>query len=472
LTRKKKELPLLEGVRIEAVAAEGNALARVDDYVVFVPYGAPGDLCDIQLTRKKHHYAEGRILRLAEPSPLRVTPFCRHFGTCGGCKWQHLAYEEQLRAKEQQVVDNLERIGKIHPGERLPILGSAQRQYYRNKLEFTFSSQRWMSWEELRSEEPAVDTPREGLGFHIPGKFDKVLDIDTCYLQAELSNRIRRFTKTFCMEHGYPFFDLRKQEGLMRNLIIRTSEATGEWMLIVVFFRDEPEKRESLLSAVAEAFPEITSLLYAVNGKCNDTLGDQDILLYRGLDHITEEMEGLRFRIGPKSFYQTNSRQAYELYKVVRDFAALSGKELVYDLYTGTGTIANFLARSAARVVGIEYVPEAVEDARRNAALNGLPNTAFFAGDMKDILCESFIAREGRPDVVISDPPRAGMHPDVIRAIRSAAPRRLVYVSCNPATQARDLALLADLYRLEKIQPVDMFPHTQHVENVALLIKN
>jgi 23S rRNA (uracil1939-C5)-methyltransferase len=465
--RKKKNLPVLEGVKITGVAAEGKAIAKIDGMALFIPYGAPGDICDVQLTRKKNSYAEGRIIRITEPSASRVEPFCSHFGVCGGCKWQHLAYKEQLRAKEQQVSDNLERIGKIHPEEILPIIGSADTKYYRNKLEFTFSAQRWLTEDEIQSDKPFT---RAGLGFHIPGRFDKVLDIDTCYLQDNISNRIRLFIKAFALEHGFSFYDLRLQEGLMRNIIIRTSASTGEVMLIVVFAADdEPERREAILSATANAFPEITSLMYVINGKCNDTIGDLDVFVFKGDDHINEQMEGLCFRIGPKSFYQTNSNQAYELYKVVRNFAALTGTENVYDLYTGTGTIANFIAGKAGKVIGIEYVPEAVEDARLNANLNGLTNTAFFAGDMKDVLSENFFAEHGRPEVIITDPPRAGMHGDVINAILSASPRRIVYVSCNPATQARDLALLSEMYAVTKIQPVDMFPHTQHVENVALL---
>jgi 23S rRNA (uracil1939-C5)-methyltransferase len=469
LTRNRKQLPVLEGVEITGVAAEGKAIARVNDMVVFVPFAAPGDIADIRLTKKKSSYAEGKIVRFLQYSPLRETPFCTHFGTCGGCKWQHLKYEEQLKCKSRQVTDSIERIGKLSPAETLPIIASKQTQYYRNKLEFTFSCKKWLTEDEALSGEYGGNM--NGLGFHIPGMFDKVLDIDCCYLQDDISNRLRSAVKMYCLSNGYDFFDLRNQTGFMRNLIIRTSATTGEVMLIVVFFYEDRAKREALLSHLAASFPEVTSLLYIVNDKCNDTITDRQVSLFSGKDYITEEMEGLRFIIGPKSFYQTNSLQAYELYKVVRDFAALTGNERVYDLYTGTGTIANFVSRRAAKVIGIEYVPEAVDDAVRNARLNGINNAAFFAGDMKDVLTGSFILEHGRPDVIIADPPRAGMHDNVIKAILDASPQRIVYVSCNPATQARDISLLCRDYALERIQPVDMFPHTQHVENVALLIK-
>jgi 23S rRNA (uracil1939-C5)-methyltransferase len=471
LARTKKQLPVLEEVEISGVAAEGKAFARVNDRVVFVPFVAPGDVVDIQLTRKQSNCAEGRAIRFHRYSPDRVQPFCTHFGTCGGCKWQHLAYEDQLRYKQAQVTDSLTRIGKLAVGETLPIIASAQTRYYRNKLEFTFSNKRWLTAEQMPAQADATDM--NGLGFHIPGMFDKVLDIETCYLQDDLSNHIRRSIKTYCLAHeGYSFFDLRRQEGFMRTLIIRTSHATGEVMVILVFFHDDRPRREALLTHLAESFPRITSLLYIINDKCNDTITDRDVHVFRGKDHITEEMEGLRFRIGAKSFYQTNSAQACELYKAVRDLAALRGDELVYDLYTGAGTIAHFLSRRAVRVVGIEYVPEAITDARLNARLNGIDNTLFFAGDMKDILTADFIRNQGRPEIIITDPPRAGMHPGVVDAILAAAPARIVYVSCNPATQARDLALLARQYALQRIQPVDMFPHTHHVENVALLIRS
>lgn len=466
MVRKKKELPLAEQVEITGIAAEGKAVARLDDLVVFVPYGAPGDVADIQLFRKKHNYAEGRLVTLHKSSPLRTEPFCEHFGICGGCKWQHLAYPEQLRWKQQQVTDALTRIGKVDLPEISPILGSENTRFYRNKLEFTFSDKSWLTPEELASDQAFVC--RDALGFHIPGMFDKVLDIRKCWLQDDISNRIRLFIRRYAIEHRYPFFNLRNQEGLMRNLIIRTS-STGEVMLIVVFYRPEEEKIQALLEAVKREFPQLTSLLYIVNEKANDTITDQEVQVFCGRDHIFEEMEGLRFKIGPKSFYQTNSSQAYLLYRTAREFAGLTGKESVYDLYTGTGTIANFVASQARRVVGIEYVPEAIADARENARLNGIGNTLFYAGDMKDILTPAFIAEHGKPDVIITDPPRAGMHEDVVNAMLFAAPRRIVYVSCNPATQARDLNLLDGSYRVTRVQPVDMFPHTHHVENVVLL---
>lgn len=469
MVKNKKQLPLLEKVTITDVAAEGKAIAKVNDMVVFVPFAAPGDIVDIQLTRKKQSYAEGKVVFFHSYSEKRTTPVCEHFGICGGCKWQHLPYEEQIKHKQQQVTDNLTRIGKIHAEETMPILGSEKTTFYRNKLEFTFSNKKWLTNEQMASGEsfPCMDA----LGFHIPGMFDKVLDINKCWLQQDISNKIRLCIKKYCLEHdGYVFFDLRNQEGFMRNIIIRTA-STGELMLIVIFYKEDKERRETLLAHLAETFPEITSLLYVINGKCNDTITDQEVVVYKGKDHIIEEMEGLQFKVGPKSFYQTNSEQAYNLYKITREFAGLTGNELVYDLYTGTGTIANFVSRSAKKVIGIEYVPEAIEDAKVNAALNKIDNTLFFAGDMKDILTQTFINQYGRPDVIITDPPRAGMHDDVINTILFAEPQRIVYVSCNPATQARDLSLLSVKYNVKKVQPVDMFPHTHHVENVVLLEK-
>jgi 23S rRNA (uracil1939-C5)-methyltransferase len=471
LTKRKKQLPVLEKVEISGVAAEGKAVAKVNDWVIFVPFAAPGDVADIQLTRKKNNYAEGKAIHYHHRSPLRTQPFCRHFGLCGGCKWQHLQYSEQIKYKQQQVADCLGRIGKLQAGEFHPILGAKQTQYYRNKLEFTFSDRKWLTDEEMQS--PGPPATMNALGFHIPGMFDKVLDIETCYLQDDVSDRIRRCVKDYCLRHeGYPFFNLRSQTGFMRTLIIRTSATTGEVMAIVVFFYEDREKREALLSHLAGTFPEITSLLYIINNKCNDTITDREVCIFQGKDHITEEMEGLRFRIGAKSFYQTNSLQACELYNAVRRLARPEGNELVYDLYTGTGTIANFIARQVRQVIGLEYVPEAIEDARLNASLNGINNTLFFAGDMKDVLTEQFIRQHGRPDIIITDPPRAGMHGDVIRAILAASPRKIVYVSCNPATQARDLSLLGESYAVKEVQPVDMFPHTHHVENVVLLTKH
>lgn len=469
MARNKKPLPIFEQVTITDVAAEGKAIAKVNDLVVFIPFVAPGDVVDIQITRKKHSYAEGKAIRFHSYSDKRSTPFCEHFGTCGGCKWQHLPYEEQLKYKHKQVTDNLTRIGKIALGEVYPILGSEKTTYYRNKLEFTFSNKKWLTEAEIGSDK-SFDC-MNAVGFHIPGMFDKVLDINQCWLQSELSNQIRLSIRNYCLSHeGYPFFDLRNQDGLMRTLIVRTA-STCEIMVIVVFYKDEQDKINELLTYVAEQFPQITSLLYIINSKCNDTITDQKVEVFKGKDHIIEEMEGLKFKVGPKSFYQTNSDQAYNLYKITRDFAGLTGNEMVYDLYTGTGTIANFVSSRAKKVIGIEYVPEAIEDAKVNAALNNIENTLFFAGDMKDILTQEFIALHGKPDVIITDPPRAGMHDDVIDTILFAEPRRIVYVSCNPATQARDLGLLDVKYEVKKVQPVDMFPHTHHVENVVLLEK-
>lgn len=469
MVRKKKELPLLEAIEITGVAAEGKALARVNDMVVFVPYVVPGDIVDLQLTRKKNKYAEAKAVRFIKYSDVRAVPFCSHFGICGGCKWQQLPYEEQLKYKQQQVVDNLTRIGKVELPEISPILGSERTQFYRNKLEYTFSNKRWLTADELKSDE--VFEQRNALGFHIPGSFDKVLDIDKCWLQDDISNRIRNSVRQYAIDHQIEFFDLRAQSGLLRNIIIRTA-STGELMVIVVAQVAKPEQKEqlhSMLQYIGDTFPEITSLIYVINNKCNDTIADLTPVVFKGKDHIIEEMEGLHFKVGPKSFYQTNSEQAYNLYKVVRNFAQLTGKELVYDLYTGTGTIANFVSRQSRQVIGIEYIDEAIEDAKVNAELNKLDNTLFFAGDMKDILTQDFINQYGKPDVVITDPPRAGMHPDVIDTIMFAQPERIVYVSCNPTTQARDLQLLDGKYKVMAVQPVDMFPHTQHVENVVLL---
>lgn len=466
--RKKKELPLLEGLEITAVAAEGNAIARHGELVVFIPYGAPGDIADVKIDRRKHSYAEGHIERLVKPSELRVEPFCEHFGVCGGCRWQHLPYSEQLKAKQQQVCDALTRIAKVELPEISPILGSEKTREYRNKMEYTFSNKKWLTWEQMRSGEEFPD--RDAAGFHIPGAFDKVLDINRCHLQDDLGNRIRLHIKDYAKRNGLTFFDLRGQTGLLRTAMIRIA-STGEVMVVLSFGEDNPQAIRELLDDLRTSFPEITSLMYVVNTKANDTIADLDIQLHSGRPYIEEEMEGLRFRIGPKSFYQTNSRQAYNLYKVTREFAGLTGNELVYDLYTGTGTIANFIARQARKVIGIEYVEDAIHDARLNAEVNGLNNTAFFAGDMKDVLTTGFIAEHGRPDVMIVDPPRAGMHGDVVKVILDAEPSRIVYVSCNPATQARDLQLLDAKYKVTAVQPVDMFPHTHHVENVVRLEK-
>lgn len=466
MAKKRKELPLLENVEIEAFAAEGKALARVDNLVVFVPFAAPGDVVDIRLSRKRKQYAEGRIVAFKRYSADRVEPFCSHFGVCGGCQWQHLPYPSQLKYKQQQVLDVLQRIAKIELPEARPILGSEKDRFYRNKLEYTFSNKRWRTLEEIQSGEEFKNN--EALGFHIPGMFDKVLDIEKCFLQEDFSNRVRLSVKAFCLAHQMDFFDLKLQQGLMRNLIVRTT-STGQKMVIVVFFREETASREALLNHLLNEFPEITSLIYVINNKANDTIFDRETVVYHGSAYIVEEMEGLQFIIGPKSFYQTNSEQAYRLYSLVREFAGLQGNELVYDLYTGTGTIANFLARQCRKVIGIEYIPEAIEDARANAELNGIKNTTFFAADVKDLLNNDFMAEQGRPDVLITDPPRAGMHGDVVKTILSAAPERVVYVSCNPSTQARDLSLMDNLYQVEALQAVDMFPHTQHVENVVLL---
>lgn len=466
--RKRKELPVVENVEITGVAAEGKSIARVDDMVVFIPYGAPGDVVNIKLDKKKRSYAEAHIVDMLKPSPDRVAPVCEHFGVCGGCKWQHIPYESQLRHKRDQVVDALTRIAKVEIPEVNPTLGSKETFCYRNKLEYTFSCKCWITFEDLRSGREIAD--RNALGFHIPGAFDKVLDIKKCWLQDDLSNRIRLFVRQYALAKGYEFYDIKAQQGLMRTLMVRIA-STGEVMLIVVFARPEQEKIDDLMGAIAAEFPEITSLLYVVNQKVNDTIADQEVITYRGRDYINEEMEGLQFRIGPKSFYQTNSLQAYELYKVARRMACLKPDDLVYDLYTGTGTIANFVARQVKKVVGIEYVPEAIADAKLNSEVNGIDNTIFFAGDMKDVLTDGFIEEHGRPDVMIIDPPRAGMHEDVVNVILNARPERIVYVSCNPATQARDLALMDEFYRVEEVQPVDMFPHTHHVENVVRMTR-
>lgn len=468
MARKRKELPVIEGVEITDVAAEGKALGRVDEMVVFVPFAAPGDIIDVKIDKKRKSYAEGHIERLVKPSDIRVEPRCEHFTVCGGCRWQHLPYDFQLACKQRQVTDALTRIAKVELPEITPIKGSADIWEYRNKMEYTFSNRCWLTFEQLRSGEDFPD--RDAAGFHIPGAFDKVLDIKRCHLQDDFGNRLRLFIKDFGKQHGYAFYDLRAQQGLLRTLMIRIA-STGEIMAVMVFGEDDKDKIKTLLDAVREAFPEITSLMYVVNTKVNDTIADQEVLLHSGKPYIEEEMEGLRFRVGPKSFYQTNSRQAYELYKEARDFARLSGDELVYDLYTGTGTIANFVSRRASRVIGIEYVEDAIADARINSEVNGITNTEFFAGDMKDVLTDEFIAEHGRPDVMIVDPPRAGMHQDVVDVILRAEPARIVYVSCNPATQARDLALLDCKYGVEAVQPVDMFPHTQHVENVVALVR-
>ena len=487
MTRKKKPLPLLRDIEITGYAAEGKALARVDDIVVFVPYAVPGDVCDLQVRRKKHSFMEAEIVSISKPSPLRTEPFCQHFGVCGGCKWQHVPYEEQLRMKQQQVLDQLTRIGKVELPEFRPILGSVKTREYRNKLDYGCANKRYLTKEEfLRREERGErrdgsslkDVP--AIGFHITGAFDKILPIEKCWLMDDLHNQIRNEIRDYATETGMTFFDLRQQTGLLRDVIIRNSN-TGEWLVIVQFHyeeKDDEQRAKDLLQHIVDKFPQISSLMYLDNQKCNDTIGDQEILTFKGNDHIFETMEDLRFKVGPKSFYQTNTEQAYHLYSVVREFAfanlkpqASNLKPLIYDLYTGTGTIANFVARQARQVIGIEYVPEAIEDAKVNSEINGIQNTLFYAGDMKDILDDDFIAKHGRPDIIITDPPRAGMHPDVVQTILRAAPERIVYVSCNPATQARDLQMMDEAYKVAEVQPVDMFPHTPHVENVVLLIK-
>ncbi len=469
MARKKKPLPLLENITITDIAAEGKAIAKVDGLAVFVPFVIPGDVVDLQIRRKKHSFAEAEAVNFHQYSPDRAKPFCPHFGVCGGCKWQILPYELQLHHKQKQVEETLRRIGKVELPEINAILGSRKTQEYRNKLEFGFCNKKWLTNEQVASGE-AFDN-MNAVGFHITGAFDKILDIEECHLMTDINNRLRNAIREYAFENNLSFFDYRAQQGLLRNMMIRTS-TTGELMLLMQFCIHTPEEEaqaKDTLAFIHKTFPEVTSLLYVNNTKCNDTIGDLDVCTYFGTDHIYEEMENLRFKVGPKSFYQTNSLQAYELYKVAREFASLTGNELVYDLYTGTGTIANFVAHQAKKVIGIEYVPEAIEDAKVNAELNHLNNTLFYAGDMKDILTQDFINEHGRPDVIITDPPRAGMHSDVISTILFAEPKRIVYVSCNPATQARDLTLLDEAYRVVKVQPVDMFPQTHHVENVVLL---
>ena len=468
MARKKQNYPLLEGLEITTLAAEGKAMGRWNEQVVFVPMTVPGDVVDVQIRQKRRRFMEGYVVNYVKKSPLRSEPFCAHFGVCGGCKWQNLPYEEQLRFKTEQVRDQLTRIGKVELPEIRPCLGSAETRYYRNKLEFTFAERRWLTFEEVASGAELEAAP--ALGFHIPNMFDKVLDIDLCHLQADPSNPIRNEVRRYCIEHGYSFHNAREHRGLMRNITIRTA-STGEVMVIVVFGAAEMERIEALLDHLSTTFPEITSLFYVINTKWNDSTSDLEHICYRGKDHILEAMEGLHFKVGPKSFYQTNSKQAYELYKITREFADLKEGDTLYDLYTGTGTIANFCAKRCKKVVGIEYVPEAIEDAKINSQINGIENTVFYAGDMKKVLNNDFIAKNGRPDVIILDPPRAGVDEPVIEVILNAAPERIVYVSCNPATQARDLALMNEMYEVVAVQPVDMFPHTHHVENVVKLIK-
>lgn len=469
MSRKKKSLPVLENITITDYAAEGKALARVNELVVFVPFAVPGDVVDLQVRRKKHSYCEAEIIRFIKYSERRVKPFCQHFGICGGCKWQNIPYDKQLRMKQKQVYDQLTRIGKVNLPEFNQILGSVKTQGYRNKLEFGCSNRRWLTQEEIAS--GSDFTQMNAVGFHITGAFDKILPIEKCWLMDDLQNKIRNAIRDYAYEHDIVFYDIRRQCGLLRDIMVRNSD-TGEWMVLIQFHYEKDEDEviaKNLLQHIADGFPEITSLLYVNNQKGNDTFNDLNIEVFKGNDYIYETMDGLTFKVGAKSFYQTNTKQAYHLYSVVRDFANLTGNELVYDLYTGTGTIANFVSRYAKRVIGIEYVPEAIEDAKINSEINNISNTLFFAGDMKDILTESFISENGTPDIIITDPPRAGMHPDVVQTIIKTAPKRIVYVSCNPATQARDLSLLDNLYEVVAVQPVDMFPHTPHVENVVLL---
>jgi len=463
---RKKKLPLLENIEITDIGAKGKAIARIEDFVTFITKGLPGDVVDLQITRRRKSYQEGRVVKIHKYSDKRTDPFCRHFGVCGGCRWQDLQYSEQLYYKQKEVRDTLERVGQLELPPLHPIMASKKEQYYRNKLEFTFSNRRWLSDEEVQSGNEFTD--RNGLGFHIPGMFDKVIDLEECFLQPEPSNAIRQAVRNYAHEMKLSFYDLKNGGGLLRNIIIRNT-FSGDVMVIVVFFEEDEKAQHGLLNHLRSSFPEITSLMYCINRKANDTISDQEILLHSGQDHIVEVMEDLRFKIGPKSFFQTNSLQALELYRKVRDYAALTGDEVVYDLYTGTGTIGLFLAGSARKVVGIEYIDEAIRDARVNAELNGISNTTFFSGDIKDVLNADFIDREGRPEVLITDPPRAGMHENVVRAILYAKPGRIVYVSCNPASQARDLQLLGEEYRILEVQPVDMFPHTFHVENIVLL---
>ena len=463
---RKKSKPLYEELEIVDIGAEGMAIAKTGDMIVFTALAIPGDVVDLQVTKKRKNYAEAFVKKYHKFSADRVPNFCEHFGVCGGCKWQILPYGKQLFYKQKQVKDQLQRIGKIEMPELLPVLGSEKNTWYRNKLEFTFSNKRWLTPGELHSE----TVNKNALGFHIPGLFDKIVNINKCWLQPEPSNKIRNFIYQFALENGLSFFDIREKKGFLRTLIIRTS-TTGEIMVILSFYSENTRLRTDLLEALLKKFPEITSLQFVINSKGNDTITDQKIELFAGREYILEQMEELKFKIGPKSFYQTNSEQAYNLYKVVRDFAELNGNEIVYDLYTGTGTIANFIAKQAKKVVGIEYVTEAIEDARENSAINGISNTVFYAGDIKSVLNNEFYITNGFPDVIITDPPRAGMHADVVESILNSGAQKVIYVSCNPATQARDLAMLDSNYKVIKIQPVDMFPHTHHVENVVLLIK-
>jgi len=465
MSRRGAKNQVFENVSIIDIAEEGKGVGKADDFVLFVEKAVPGDVADVQVYRSKKNFGEAKITALKKASAHRVEPFCEHFGTCGGCKWQHMTYDAQLQFKQKSVSDALTRLAKIEVGDMLPIEPSPADRYYRNKLEFTFSNKRWLYDGENRDD---AQLNMNALGFHIPGRFDKILDVHHCYLQADPSNDIRNKIDEFAKANGYTYYDLRTHEGNLRNLIIRTS-TTGELMVIVVFAYADENEVSKLMGFIETVFPQITSLLYILNQKKNDTIFDQDVIAWKGPEYIHEEMLGIKFRIGPKSFYQTNSVQALRLYEIARDFAGFTGNELVYDLYTGAGTIANFVARHVKEVVGVEYVPSAIEDAKINSAINNITNTKFYAGDMKDVLSAEFVAEHGKPDVIITDPPRAGMHPDVVARLMEIEAERIVYVSCNAATQARDLLVLKEKYDTVKIQPVDMFPHTQHVENVVLL---
>ena len=464
MSRGKK--PLFGKILIEDIGAEGKAIARINNMVVFVPMAVPGDIADIQITRKRKKYLEGKAVHTVEYSKKRVKPVCEHFSICGGCKWQHLSYPDQLFYKEKQVVDTIERIGRINDFQAKPIIGSEKTEFYRNKLEYTFSNNKWFSKDEINSGE--IFTNSNAAGFHLSGRYDKILNINKCWLQEEPGNHIRNFIKDYGERKNLRFYDTRNHKGFLRNLIIRNS-TINELMVILVLGEDNQNEIEALLNAIKTGFPEITSLQYAINRKQNDMLFDQDIICFSGKDHIIEVMDDLKFRIGPKSFFQTNTYQALRLYRKVKEYSELNGKEIVYDLYTGTGTIANYIARHAKSVIGLESVPEAISDANHNSELNKIDNTKFFAGDIKDLLNEKFILENGRPDIIITDPPRAGMHADVISAILEASPDKIVYVSCNPATQARDIALLNSSYRVVTVQPVDMFPHTHHVESIVVM---
>lgn len=467
MARSKRTRQVFEEIEITGAGAKGKSIAKAPDgKVIFVKNAVPGDVADIQTNKKRRAYYEGEVTKIHKFSDKRVEPECQHFGTCGGCKWQNMGYEHQLAYKQNEVLNNLKRIGKVVLPEITPILGSKNIYFYRNKMEFSFSNKRWMTLNEIKSDKEIID--KNALGFHIPGMWDKILDIKKCHLQEDPSNAIRNSIKAFANKHNLSFFDVREQEGLLRTLMIRTS-STGEIMVLIQFFEDDKKNRELLLDYVAETFPEITSLQFVINNKGNNTIYDQEVICYKGRDHIFEEMEGLKFKINAKSFYQTNSEQAYNLYKITRDFAELKGDELVYDLYTGTGTIAQFIAKQAHKVIGIEAVPEAIKDAKENAQLNAVDNVEFYVGDMKHVFSQSFIAEHGQPDVIITDPPRDGMHKDVVQQILNILPKKVVYVSCNSATQARDLQLMDADYKITKVQSVDMFPQTHHVENVVCL---